>query len=231
MKPELRPFVKAAGLQADARSIAAAGVGAVYRGDVPGASLVALMTGIGMDNATRAAERALSLGPCDHVLVVGIAGGVDPGLCIGDVVVPEVVVDGPSGREYRADPLGSHPRAGRIVSSDELSSGSDEQAAMVAAGITAVDMETAAVAAVCAAAGVRWSAFRGISDHGAESGIDESVLHLSKPDGTADAGAVARYALTKPWKMPKLAKLGRDMQTAVDAAVRAALAALAEATP
>jgi adenosylhomocysteine nucleosidase len=181
-----------------------------------------------MGNASRAAERALSLGPCDHVLVVGIAGGVDPSLRIGDVVVPEVVVDGPSAQEYRADPLGSHPRAGRIVSSDELTSGTEAQAALVAAGVTAVDMETAAVAAVCQAAGVRWTAFRGISDHGAESGIDESVLHLSKPDGTADAGAVARYALTKPWKMPKLAQLGRDMQIAVDAAVRAALAALAD---
>ncbi len=226
MKPELRPFVKAAGLERDPSTTSG---GSVYRGSVPGADVVALMTGIGMEAGARAAERALELGPCDHVLVVGIAGGVDPQLRIGDVVVPEVVVHGGTGEEYRSDPLGSRAAAGRIVSSDELLADRDEQAALVAQGVTAVDMETAAVAAVCQSRGISWSAFRGISDHGIEDGVDDSLLALSRPDGTANAGAVARYVLTKPWRVPTLARLGRDMQKAVDAAVRATLAALAEA--
>jgi adenosylhomocysteine nucleosidase len=225
MKPELKPFVKAAALQRDP---AVGSEGSIYRGSVPGAEVVALMTGIGMDAASRAATRALELGPCDHLLVVGIAGGIDPQLRIGDVVVPEVVVDGGSGDEYRSAQLGSRVPNGRIVSSDELLADRDEQAALVDQGVTAVDMETAAVAAVCQARGIPWSAFRGISDHGVEDGIDDSVLALSRPDGTADAGAVARYVLTKPWRLPTLARLGRDMQKAVDAAVRATLDALAD---
>jgi adenosylhomocysteine nucleosidase len=224
MKPELRPFVKAAGLERDPTVTSG---GSVYRGSVPGAEVVAVMTGIGMEAATRATTRALDLGPCDHVLVVGIAGGVDPNLRIGDVVVPEVVVDGGTDEEYAATRLGVREPHGRIVSSDVLLAGRDEQAALVAAGVSAVDMETAAIAAACLARGIPWSAFRGISDHGVEDGIDTSVLGLSRADGTADAGAVARYVLTRPWRVPTLARLGRDMQKAVDAAVRAALDALA----
>jgi len=224
MKPELRPFVKAAALERDATVTSG---GAVYRGTVPGAEVAALMTGIGMAAATAAAERALALGPCDHVMIVGIAGGIDPTLRIGDVVVPEVVVDGHTDEEYLAAPLGARAPAGRLVSSDDLLADRDEQSALAARGITAVDMETAAVAAVCQAAGVPWSAFRGISDHGVLDGVDDSVLALSRPDGTADAGAVARYVLTKPWRVPTLARLGRDMQRAVDAAVRMSLRALA----
>jgi adenosylhomocysteine nucleosidase len=225
MKPELRPFVKAAGLE---RDLSITSGGSVYRGPVPGAEIVALMTGIGMKAAARAAERALDLGPCDHVLVVGIAGGIDPQLHIGDVVVPEVVVHGGTGEEYLADQLGSRVVTGRIVSSDDLLADRDEQAALVVQGVTAVDMETAAVAAVCQSRGVPWSAFRGISDHGIEDGVDDSLLALSHPDGTADAGAVARYVLTKPWRVPTLARLGRDMQRAVDAAVQASLDALSD---
>jgi adenosylhomocysteine nucleosidase len=224
MKPELRPFVKAAGLERDP---AVTSGGAVYRGSVPGAEVVALMTGIGMGPATTAVERALELGPCDHVLVVGIAGGIDPGLSIGDVVVPSIVVDGRTGTEYESSPLGPNAASGRIISSDDLLSDRDEQTALAAQGVTAVDMETGAVAAVCQARGIPWTAFRGISDHGVEDGIDDSVLALSRQDGTADAGAVARFVLTKPWRVPNLARLGRDMQRAVDAAVRTSLRALA----
>jgi adenosylhomocysteine nucleosidase len=223
MKPELGPFVKAAALEPDP---AITDGGRVYRGSVPGAEVVALMTGIGMQPARQAVERALELGPCDHVLVVGIAGGIDPTLKIGDVVIPEVVVDGATGEEFRAAPLGAASLAGRIVSSDDLLADHDEQVAMAAGGVTAVDMETAAVAAVCQARGVPWSAFRGISDHGVDDGIDDSMLALSQPDGRANPGAVAKYVLTKPWRIPNLARLGRDMQTAVRAAVRASLAAL-----
>ena len=34
-------------------------------------------------------------------MVVGIAGSVGPTAGIGDIVVPEVVVDGTTGKEYR----------------------------------------------------------------------------------------------------------------------------------
>ena len=59
------------------------------------------MTGIGMRPATETTERVLAAENVDFVMVVGIAGGVGAAIKVGDVLVPDVVIDGPSGAEFR----------------------------------------------------------------------------------------------------------------------------------
>ena len=106
MKPELRPLVRAAALERDGSSAG------VYRGTVADVEIAAMMTGIGMDGRhprRRADPRPRTLRP---PLVVGIAGGIDPSLRIGDVVVPEVAVDQALGHEYLRQPARPH-RPGR----------------------------------------------------------------------------------------------------------------------
>ena len=49
---------------------------------------------------------------------------------------------------------------------------------IIVGGVIAVDMETAAVAAVCARLGVPWSAYRGISDRLVEGIVDEAIAGL-----------------------------------------------------
>ena len=92
----------------------------VHSGTVGDVEITATTTGIGMAAATAAAERLLGSTAIDHLLVVGIAGGVDPSVEIGDVVVPEVVVDDATGIEYRPDGFGGADSRGRLVSSDDL---------------------------------------------------------------------------------------------------------------
>ena len=87
-------------------------------------------------------------------------------------------------------------------------------------------METSAIATVCAELGLGWTAFRGISDHTTDDGVDQAVLGLSRPDGTPDLAAVARLVASHPGRIPSLVRLGRGMQAAVDAAVTRALADL-----
>ena len=115
MKSELRPVVKAFGLKP-----AAVGGVAVHTGAVGNADVVATTTGIGTALATSATERLLGLGDFDRVMVVGIAGGVGPTVGIGDLVIPEVVVDGPSGNEYRPAPIDGPAPRGSIVTSDDF---------------------------------------------------------------------------------------------------------------
>jgi hypothetical protein len=50
---------------------------------------------------------------------------------------------------------------------------------------------------------------------------------MTRPDGTTDGAAAARYVATHPLMVPKLAKLGRDTKMATQAAAAAAVAALA----
>jgi adenosylhomocysteine nucleosidase len=216
MKPELRPIVQMLSLQRDA------GDGPpVYRGAFGSTSVVATLTLIGTKAATEATERLLRDHDIDHVVVVGIAGGVPPATKLGDVLVPEVVVDAVTGKEYRPAPLGDTVMSGRVRTADDVNV---EAATLIVEGVTACDMETAAVAAVCEDQGCPWTAFRAISDL-VGGPVDDALLGLANPDGTGNMWAAAKYLLPRPWKIPGLVRLARDTNVATSAAATAAIQA------
>jgi uridine phosphorylase len=109
--------------------------------------------------------------------------------------------------------------------SAELITDQDRIAGLRAKGVVSLDMETAAIAEVCERRGIPWSVFRVISDRATDGSIDEDVFHLSNQDGTTNPGAVARYFLSHPGRIPQMAKLARGAklatETAADAAIRA----------
>jgi adenosylhomocysteine nucleosidase len=95
----------------------------------------------------------------------------------------------------------------------------------------ALDMETAAIAAVCDERGVPWSVFRTISDRSGDGLADEAILGLAHPDGSPNLRAVARFVLRHPARIPHLVRLGRDAAAATKAAASAAATALERVTP
>jgi adenosylhomocysteine nucleosidase len=217
MEHELAPLVRLLGLEPD---------GAFHRGRAGDVEVVALLTTMGMAAAADATRRLLDDG-VDWVIVVGIAGGVDQEtVTIGDLVVPEAVVDRATGTSYRPAPLGDVAAAGTISCGDDLIVDPARLAELHAEGILAVDMETAAVAAVCEAAGCPWSVFRSISDYAGEGLIDEELFGMSRPDGTADDEAVTKYLEAHPEKLDDLMRLAQDMTVATEAAAEAAVRSL-----
>lgn len=198
---------------------------ALHIGRVGSVEIVATLTGIGTAAASAATEWLLSETRIAHVMVVGIAGGVDAAQPIGALIAPEVVVDGASGREYRPAQLGALPPRGRLVTSDQLVTGLEEAAELRRSGVVGLDMETAAVAAVCERHGCPWSVFRAISDRVTDGTTDPAVLALAGPEGGGDAWAVARYLLARPWRIVRLARLTRGTLRAANAAADAAIQA------
>jgi adenosylhomocysteine nucleosidase len=93
-------------------------------------------------------------------------------------------------------------------------------------GVVAVDMETAAIGAVCVARGVPWSVYRAISDRAGDPEVDAELLGMTRPDGTASPAAVLRFVARHPRRIPKLVRLGRGLQAAVARTTDATLAAL-----
>jgi hypothetical protein len=89
-------------------------------------------------------------------------------------------------------------------------------------------METAAIAAVCEERGCAWSVFRAISDRADDGSTDPAILALAGPQGDPDPRAVLRFLLTRPWRIPQLARLARGLRAATHAAAAAAVAALAD---
>jgi adenosylhomocysteine nucleosidase len=59
------------------------------RGKFKGRDVVIFRTGVSLVNAAYQLQLALERFPITHVLFAGVAGGIDPALKIGDVVIPE----------------------------------------------------------------------------------------------------------------------------------------------
>ena len=224
MHPELAPLRRPLSLRRQRGAD-----GAHYAGALGALEIVAAITGIGMRAAGRATEHLLERGHVDRVVVVGIAGAVASGVGLGDLVVPERVVDLATGREYRPAPLGEVPPSGALATSDALVRAPDALARLEGRGVVAIDMETAAIAAVCERRGVAWSAFRAISDRAGSGPVDAEILRLAGPEGRPAPLALARFLLARPWRVPQLVRLGRDTRRATRAAADAVLAALAAA--
>lgn len=192
------------------------------------AEIVATTTGIGTQAAARKAEMVLDASPIDHLVVVGIAGGIGPSVDIGDLVVPELVIDLSTRLEYRPSILGSTELRGMLATSDEVPIDLAEVARLERQGVIAVDMETAAIAAVCERRRCPWSVFRAISDRADDGSTDAAVFGLAGPDGEADLPAVLRFVFTNPKRVPQLVRLARGLSLAANVAASAAISALRE---
>jgi len=214
MQHELVPIVRRLNLDGD---------GSVYHGQAGDLDVVAMLTNIGMAAGADAARRLLEL-DVDWVMVVGIAGGVDPNVVkIGDVIVPDAVVDRATGTTFHPAAVGGGGPRGVLSCGDDLITDPARLAEMPTDGVIAVDMETAAVAAVCDEAECPWSVFRSISDYAGGGLIDAGLFAMTRPDGTADPEAVERYLQENPDRIAVLTQLAQDMTVATEAAAEAAI--------
>jgi len=222
MRPELTAVVRAGALRRTAHE------GTFSHGGRVGAwTVVAGVLGVGPSSARRATERMLESGTFDHVMVVGIAGGLDPALPVGGLIVPQQVRLYPDGPLYHSHPLPSREADGNLMTTDGLLSAEEDWRAILESGFGAVDMEASGVAEACERAGVDWSVYRGISDRPDENIVDQAVFALSKPDGSADLRAVGRYLVRDPRRARTLAHLNRAMGHAAQVAATAAFGDLA----
>jgi nucleoside phosphorylase len=222
MKPELKAIVASGKLRPTSGDPVFSHAGSA--GDW---SVVSLVIGMGPALAREATRRTLATGSFDHVMVVGIAGGLHPDLPVGSLFVPSRVQLYPDGPEYTTRPLPSRQASGGLMTTDGLFDDDSVWRPILDRGFGAVDMEAAGVAEVCEEAGVPWSVYRGISDRPDEHIVDQAVFGLSKPDGSADPVALAKYLARDPRRAKALAHLNRCMQLAANLAADAAFADLA----
>src|ERR1700680_401623 len=108
MPLELEPLVRAL-------SLTETQIGGVpmYEGSLDGREVIAVVTGMGTELAAAGTLRLLDAVPVRWVLVVGITGALDNDTPIGTLVLPEIVVNSETGREFPPAPLaaGTPPAA------------------------------------------------------------------------------------------------------------------------
>jgi nucleoside phosphorylase len=224
MPSEMRPVVKLLRLERTGNQ----GKLAVYAGRCGDADVVLTGTGVGPALAHAAAERMLGDSTFDRVIVCGIAGGLAPASVVGDLVVPAEVYDACTGERFRATPVDGVVPKGviRMGDGDDYEFGDAEVAQLVADGVTALDMETAAIARVCSRHNVPWIAFRVISDMAGDASLGGDVLRLVDELGRPKPWPSIRYLLSHPTQIPLLLRVGRDASAAARAAAAAAVSAI-----
>jgi hopanoid-associated phosphorylase len=179
--------------------------------------------------AEAAARKLLDQG-CGAIL--GVAGGLDPALAPGTVVVAESVI-APDGRRFPARPawrdavlatlLGLAPLApGAICGADSpLLTRDAKRDCRARTGAVAVDMESHGAARAAAARNAPFLVIRAIADTAARA-IPPWVMDAVLPDGGLAPEKVARALLPRPWMVWSLIGLARDNGRAMNSLSRVA---------
>lgn len=165
----------------------------------------------------------------------GIAGGLDPSLGPGVIVIAERVI-APDGETYACfEPwlsrLLRHDGGfdcGPILGSDDAVLKPVRKARLFRQhGAIAVDMESHAVARVAKASGLPFIAVRAIGDPAGRA-IPRAALAGLAPDGRTRALPVLAALLRRPKDLAGLLRIARDTNTALAALKRAANSGLLE---
>lgn len=162
--------------------------------------------------------------PCDLVVSAGACGALAPELAVGDLVVPEVVVDGASGRWVTA-PLRRLARGGTLLTvADVVETPAHKSRLWLECGARAVDMESAPILAWAAQRGTAGAVVRAVSDS-AQRAIPAALAAAVGDDGRVRPLRAVTAALARPATLSHLMELRAGTEAALKS-VAAALAAL-----
>jgi len=199
----------------------------VRRGRLEDRLLAVVRSGAGRDAAASATEAVIRGHQPGWVISAGFAGGLDPKLERGDVLMADHLVDTAGEQldiDLTVDPteLAKTPgvHVGRLLTADRIIRTPDEKRSLGEKhAAVAVDMETFAVAQVCRGAKVRLMAVRVISD-AADDELPPDVEHLLK-QATAPGkiGAAAGAVFRRPGSLKDMLQL---KETALAASERLA---------
>jgi adenosylhomocysteine nucleosidase len=165
--------------------------------------------------ARTAAQSLLSQG-ATALLSFGLAGGLDPSLPAGTIIIPSAVVS-ETGRYSTAPPLAAAlggPTPHLLLASDHpITTPQGKQHLFVVTGCAAVDMESGAVGEVAANAAIPFAVLRAICDP-AERTLPPAALIALDARGVIGLRRIAISVLRDPTQLPSLLALARDANRA-----------------
>ncbi len=204
------------------------GIFPLYRTRCAGRDIFLIQSGIGAENAANATAALINLASPEFIINFGFAGGIEPGLKPGDLVMAERVMlqrerlfseqpglDKPLQQRVTAL-LGRESVKGATFITTKGVKNKQELARLMPKGtyLPVVEMETAAVLKVAARDGVPLLALRSISDT-AEEELGFSIEEFTDKNMLSIKPAKVIWAISrKPWLIPQLLRLGSNSKLA-----------------
>jgi len=192
-----------------------------------------LIVGIGRQNAEKSVRSFLATNSPDLVLTCGFAGGLNPDLKLGDVVF-EIHFGSSRGNEAQTqientlEPpyvgcyeiketlIAAGAKPAKIFCADRIATTVAEKKKLrEGTGADAVEMESAAIHAVCAEKHIPCATVRVISDTAGED-LPLDFNALSKPDKNLDYGKLFLTIAKSPGKIGALMELRKKTKFAAD---------------
>ena len=208
----------------DPEVVAASGL-AIEARIAAGSGVRAIAGGLDARTLTAALEREVNRGACG-IISFGIAGGLVPGMAPGTWLVGRGVVTSgayrPCDAAWTAMLRERLPGAcfADIAASDAPVNDADSKRALHrATSAVAVDTESHIAAAVAAAHGVPFAAFRVIADPAGRA-LPPAASVALRPGGMLDVAAVMRSLARTPGQLPLLLRTAIDARTAFRALLR-----------
>lgn len=199
------------GLTAEARLLARFSVRAKVGGGTP-------------EGAAQAAEALAREVGMVALVSFGLAGGLDPALAPGALVIPDSVLDD-DGIAYRCDMslsrLFGGPTVPLLLGGGAIVATVEQKHRLFAAtGAAAIDLESAAVARVAEAHGLRFAALRAVADPVTRN-LPPAALVALDEGGRIAPGSIIASLCRHPGQIGGLIALGREAALARKALIAA----------
>ena len=191
---------------------------APFRKMVAGKSGISiLIVGIGRENAEKSVRNFLAENSPELVLTCGFAGGLNPDLKLGDVVFELSEPQLPSANsQLRAKLIAAGAKPAKFFCADRIATTVAEKKKLrVETGADVVEMESAAIQAVCAERGIPCATVRVISDT-ADEDLPLDFNALAKPDKSLDFGKLFLAIAKSPGKIGALMQLQKKTSFAAN---------------
>jgi len=207
-----------------------------YQADLNGLPVTLVQTGIGRNNAAKATELLLQTFKINLLISSGVAGGIRPGVNLGDLVIAENVSytrqsDFERGvlqlessfsckegfvelakKVSKDSDVVSH--CGDLLTVDKvISQARTKKKIGENATFVAVDMESAAIAEVADKRGVEFAAVRSVSDT-IEDNIDIDYADIMTDDGNVKYSNLAMNIMKNPRRLAILKRLHKQTKVA-----------------
>lgn len=171
---------------------------------------VVVCAGMGSARVTESVRVAREGNHITKLVSAGLAGACEPGVPVGQVVHPAMVIDALSGERY---PVAGG--SGTLVTSHTIAGVREKERLFASYGAAVVDMEAATVARLAGLEGLAFCAVKAVSDgHDFELG---SLSRFSTTHGHFRTGAFALHTAMRPGSWRGAMRLGSGSQRALRA--------------